>query len=96
MKRAPASVPSSGSVALPAYEIVSPALYEPPVIGTLIAGTGGRLLVTVSLAALLVTDPDAFDTITRNCAPSSAACAPLSVYEDPVAPAMSAPLRCQR
>ena len=47
----------------PAYVIVSPALYCEPAGGSVIVAVGGWLLVTVSVAALLVALPRLFVTM---------------------------------
>src|SRR5918994_7138735 len=66
------SVPSSGSDAEPVNVIVSPASYVVPAIGLVTDALGRVLLVTKSVAALLVALPSPLLTTTRNCAPSSA------------------------
>ena len=79
MKRAPPSVPCSGSVPVPAYEIRSPPRYVVPAAGAVIVAVGGWFAVTVSVASLLVVVPVPFDTRTRKRAPLSDVCAEPSV-----------------
>src|SRR5829696_3681661 len=57
-------------------------------------GTGGWLVVTVSVAASLVRVCVPLETITRNVAPLSESCADGSSYVADVAPGMFVPLRC--
>ena len=68
------SVPSSGSVAVPEKLIVWPAMNLPLVSPELMAivAVGAWFAVTVSVAALLVTEPAELVTVTRYC-PASAA-----------------------
>ncbi len=59
-------------------------------------GTGAALAVSASTASRLVTLPWGFEAITRKRAPSSAAATGEIASEVAVAPARSAPSRCQR
>jgi hypothetical protein len=53
-----------------------------PDTGEVIVGVGARLLVTVSVAALLVAVPNSLETTARNWAPLSESCAEESVKLD--------------
>src|SRR5207248_11206884 len=93
VKAAAASVPSSGSVAVPEKVIVRPAtnfpLVSPEVMVTV--AVGAWLGVTVKVAALLVADPAAFVTTERYC-PASAASRGPRVRVAVVAPETPLPL----
>jgi hypothetical protein len=89
-----ASVPSCASVPVPPYEIVVPAAYVVPAVGDVIDATGAVFDVTVSVAALLVADPNAFVATHRNCAPLSPVAVDPIWYDVPVAPEMFELFRC--
>jgi hypothetical protein len=74
--------------------MVSPALYSEPFTGAVIVAVGGRFDVTVSLAALLVAEPNEFVTTHLNNAPLSVPWTFGNEYVADMAPEMSTLLRC--
>src|SRR6185295_2538102 len=65
------SAPSSGSVAVPENVKLWPPRYNVPAAGAVIVPVGAALASTVSVAELLVTEPELLLTRTRKVAPLS-------------------------
>ena len=70
-----------------------PPAYVVPLTGCVMAAAGTEFCVTKSCAASLVAEPKEFDTTTSKSAPLSESCGLATVWLEPVAPAITLPLR---